>query len=81
VEVDSKTGAVRIGLRAATPFTTVARLRIGQPVSLSGVGTYLPAESLKLEREVWVVPLGDQARMLELIPHLAQTSLRALGVE
>ena len=61
-----KTGAVRVGLEAATPFTPVALLRIEQPTRLENVGRYRPVENLNLEREAWVAKLGDQMRRVEL---------------
>ena len=42
VELNAKTGAVRLGLAAATKFTPAARLRIEQPAKVSGVGMYAP---------------------------------------
>jgi len=39
VELNPKTGAVRLGLGARTLFTTAARLRIEQPAKIDGVGT------------------------------------------
>lgn len=67
VEVDSRTGAVRVGLSAATQFTTTARLRIEQPAKLQGVGIYHPAKSLKIERDAYVVPLEKGTSSVELI--------------
>ena len=66
VEVDSKTGAVRVGLAAATQFTTVARLRIEQPAKLPGVGAFHPAKPLKSERDAFVVPLEKATTWVEL---------------
>lgn len=68
VEVNPKTGMVRVDLAAATAFTPTARLRIEQPADLSGVGTYQPATPLKFERDAYVVPLKKQTTWVELIP-------------
>jgi len=66
VEVNPKTGIVRLGLAAASPFTLVARLRIEQPAKLKTVGAYRPRETFESQRDAWVVPLGDQVRWVEL---------------
>jgi len=68
VEVDSKTGAVRIGLGAATKFTPMARLRLEQPAKLQGVGTYCSTKPLKIERDAYVVPLAKGTIWVELTP-------------
>jgi len=68
VELNPKTGMVRVGLAAATGFTPTARLRIEQPADLSGVGTYRPATSLKFERDAYAVPLKKAATWVVLIP-------------
>lgn len=57
VEVDSKTGAVRVGLLAATEFTPAARLRIEQPAHIQGVGAYRLTQQFQQERGAYVVPL------------------------
>jgi Family of unknown function (DUF5695) len=66
VEINAKTGAVRVGLAPADQFTPAARLHIEQPVKLKGVGTFHPAASLPLERGDYVVPLKSQKTWLEL---------------
>ena len=66
VEVNSKTGVVRLGLATATPFTPVACLRIEQPAKSRAVGTYRPVGTFQSERDAWVIPLGDQIRWVEL---------------
>lgn len=68
VEVNSKTGAVRIGLGAATKFTPMARLRLEQPAKLEGVGTYRSTKPLKLERDAYVVPLEKGTTWVVLTP-------------
>jgi hypothetical protein len=57
VDVNSKTGAVRVGLLAATEFTPTARLRIEQPAHIQGVGAYRPTQQIPLERGAYIVPL------------------------
>jgi hypothetical protein len=50
---------VRLTLAPGTPFTPNARLRIEEPVRLEGGGTFRPTESFRLEREAYVIPLGE----------------------
>ncbi|HEV2488935.1 MAG TPA: DUF5695 domain-containing protein [Candidatus Acidoferrales bacterium] len=66
VEVNSKTGAVRIGLSPATQFTPAAYLRVEQPAKLAGVGTYHPAETFHMERGAYMVPLHKERTWIEL---------------
>ncbi|HEY7617961.1 MAG TPA: DUF5695 domain-containing protein, partial [Terriglobales bacterium] len=66
VEFNSKTGAVRVGLAAATQSTSIARLRVEQPAKVNGVGTYRPTKSLQSEREAYLAPLKDTVTWVEL---------------
>jgi hypothetical protein len=66
VEVDSKTGVVRVGLTGTSDFTPEARLRIEQPAKVGGVGSYQPVSSLKFERNAYTVPLQKEITWLEL---------------
>jgi len=66
VEVNSKTGALRVGLAPATTFLHEARLRVRQPAKIPGVGKYHPAGLLKEERGAYVVPLGKGVTWVEL---------------
>jgi len=66
VEVDSKTGTVRVGLSPATQFTPTALLRVEQPAKVSGVGAYHPAMPLKLERDAYIIPLEKATTWVEL---------------
>jgi len=65
VEMNSRTGAVRVELARATPFTPAARLRVEQPAK-GKAGTYRPVETLKSERDAWLVPLGQTATWVDL---------------
>jgi len=67
VEVNSKTGMVRVGLTTATPSTPVARLRVEQPAKLKTVGLYAPVKSLNMERGAYVVPLRGATTWVELV--------------
>jgi hypothetical protein len=68
VEVNSKTGVVRLGLAAATSFTPAARLRVEQPAQVKP-GAYRPTKSLNSERDALVVPLGKDITWIELVPN------------
>ena len=66
VEVNSRSGAVRVGLSGASQFTPEARLRVEQPAKVTGVGTYRPATALKSERGAYVLPLKKGTTWIEL---------------
>ena len=66
IELDSKTGAVRVGLAPTTQFTPAARLRVEQPAKVDGVGTYHPTKQFQVERDAYVVPLGKATTWVEL---------------
>ena len=57
VEVDQKTHAVRVGLSAATPYGSQARVRVTQPAKVTGIGTYHPTKQFTVERDAFDVPL------------------------
>jgi hypothetical protein len=65
IEVNTKTGGVRVGLAAATAFTRTARLRVEQPVHAKP-GIYHPTKTLNTERDALVVPLGEELTWIEL---------------
>src|SRR5262249_55226460 len=67
VELNSKTGAVRLEFAAADEFMRAARLRVEQPAAVTGVGKYSPSKELALERGAYVIPLGQSATWVELI--------------
>ncbi|MGH9732204.1 MAG: DUF5695 domain-containing protein, partial [Candidatus Acidiferrales bacterium] len=66
VEINSKTGAVRLGLASATEFTPTAFLRVEQPAKINGVGAYQLDKSFTLERGAYVVPLRKGTTWVEL---------------
>ena len=66
IEVNAKTGAVRVGLASATPETPIARMRIEQPAQIAGVGSYRPRQPFKQEREALVIPLQRSTTWVEL---------------
>jgi hypothetical protein len=65
IEVNSKTGVVRVGLAAAIPFTTKARLRVDQPAKVQA-RIYRPMTPLNAERGAFVVSLGKEITWIEL---------------
>ncbi|HEU5351416.1 MAG TPA: DUF5695 domain-containing protein [Terracidiphilus sp.] len=68
------TGVVRLRLDPATPVTRTARLRIAQPATIDGVGTYTPFGSLQKERGAWLVPLD--AASTEVVLRTGQANRR-----
>jgi Family of unknown function (DUF5695) len=59
IELDPKTGTVRVELAAATPYTPLARLRVEG-------GRYAPSKTLAVERGAYVVPLAATGGSVEL---------------
>lgn len=68
LELNAKTGAVRVALGPATTFTPVARLLVQQPAKLKGFGEYRVSQSLNEERGAYVVPLGKAVTWIDLNP-------------
>jgi hypothetical protein len=66
IEVNAKTGAMRLGFSPSTEFLNSARLRIEQPARMSGAVNYRPAKSLKQEHGVYVIPLGKGTTWVDL---------------
>ena len=67
VELDTKTGTVRVGLAPATQFTREGLLRIEQPAKIHGVGDYSPSGTIyKPERGAFVVPLHKETTWVTL---------------
>ena len=67
--LNPKTGAVRLGLSAATAYTPTARLRVEQPAKVNGVGTYRPVAKFGSERGAYVVPLRGTTTWVNLATH------------
>jgi len=68
IDVNSRTGAIRVGLSPATEFSRTVRLRIEQPAKVSGALNYQPLKSLAQERGAYVIPLGKTTTWVELAP-------------
>lgn len=66
IELNSQTGAVRIGLAPATTFTPEAFLRIEQPAKIPNVGAYRPANKFQVVSGAYVVPLANRTTWIEL---------------
>jgi hypothetical protein len=66
VELNAKTGVVRIGLAPATSFTPTAFLRIEQPAKIAGVGTYQLLAALPMARGAYQVTLGEETTWVTL---------------
>jgi len=67
VELNPRTGHVRVWLAPASAFTPVARLRVEQPAVVKGVGTYAPSKRFPMERGAYVVRLGSVTTWIELV--------------
>lgn len=66
VELNPKTGAVRLGLSPKTATIPAARLRIEQPAKTPGVGNYKPATVLKTDAGAYAINLGPETTWIEL---------------
>jgi hypothetical protein len=66
VEINTRTGVVRLGLAPATPTVATALLRVEQPARINGVGTYHPAPALLSERDAFRIPLKQGTTWVEL---------------
>ena len=67
IELDTKTRAIRVGLRPATQYLHAARLRIEQPAKVDGAPMYRPAKPWNQERGAYVVPLGTGTTWVDLL--------------
>jgi hypothetical protein len=68
VQINSSTGAVRVGFAASTDYTSQALLNIEQPAKIDGVGTYRPKQQLQSERGGYLVPLTKGVTWIDLAP-------------
>jgi Family of unknown function (DUF5695) len=66
IEVNARTGAIRVGLAPATESLHAARLRVEQPAKREGAGNYQSTKFLLMERGAYVVPLGKGITWIEL---------------
>ncbi len=66
VDFDPSTGQVKLVLDPGTSHTSSALLRIEQPATVDGIGTYSPAGSFVSERGAYIIPLSDTETIIEL---------------
>jgi hypothetical protein len=66
IEVNLRTGAIRVGLSPATEYLRNARLCVEQPAAVRR--TYKPTGQLKQERGAYVVPIGQATTWVDLVP-------------
>ena len=67
LELNTKTGAIRVGFASGTQYLHTARLRIEQPAKVNGAQNYHPAKSWKEERGAYIVPLGSGTTWVDLV--------------
>lgn len=68
VEYDADSRALQVVLAPASADAPVARLRVEQPASIPGIGTFSPGVALIVERGAFVVPLSAAATRVTLTP-------------
>jgi hypothetical protein len=66
VDFDAQANTVQVTLAPGDANTAAARLRIEQPATVTGVGTYAPTTTLGMERDAYVVTLGSSATTVSL---------------
>jgi hypothetical protein len=67
LELNTKTGAIRVGLAPATQYLHAARLRIERPAKTAGLPAYHPTKSWNQERGAYVIPVGTETTWVDLI--------------
>ena len=72
VRHDAASGEVTIALAPADEHTPSARLRVEQPATLDGVGTYGPTAKWEVARGAYVVPLKETSVTVVLRPSEAE---------
>jgi hypothetical protein len=68
VEIDARTGAVRVTLAPATSHELTARIVVQQPARAGGAALYRPTTTMRTERGAVVVPLSATLTTIELRP-------------
>ncbi|MEW6131515.1 MAG: DUF5695 domain-containing protein [Acidobacteriota bacterium] len=66
VQVNTKTGIVRVGLSPATSATRQGWLRIEQPAKFKRTGAFKPHRQFKNEREAFSIPLAAKVTWVDL---------------
>jgi hypothetical protein len=72
--LDPASHRVRLRVAPATAATPLAYLRVEQPATIAGVGTYAPVQALPLKRGAYVIPLGEKPVEIVLQPGPAGTT-------
>lgn len=67
VSLHPETGKIRVELATATAHTPKARLHVEQPAQLDGIGVYKPSVEYEQKRGAYVIPLGAENTVVELI--------------
>jgi hypothetical protein len=68
IEIDPAARTVKIELGAATPDTTIARLRIEQPYKPAGMASFQLSQRAPTERGAYQVSLKSTATSVEVVP-------------
>jgi hypothetical protein len=66
VELNARTGLVRVGLTGGADHVSQGRLRVEQPAKIAGVGTYQPLQKLELHNDAYRVDIGPEITWVEL---------------
>jgi hypothetical protein len=66
VEINTRSGVVRLGLSRASSPAPIARLRVEQPAAVAGVGAYRLKDSVRKERAAFVITLQNRLSWVEL---------------
>jgi hypothetical protein len=77
--IDLKTHRVFLKFAPASAETPEAFLRVEQPATIAGVGTYAPARRLQVTRGAYVVPLGQKPVEIMLRAGPAASAAKAGG--
>lgn len=67
VKISVPDRSLEIGLESQTPYTRYARLRIEQPASIDGIGSYIPEVFSETERGAFIIPLKQDTVRIRLI--------------
>jgi hypothetical protein len=67
LELNMKTGAIRVGLAPDTQYLHAARLRIEQPAKIGVSRAYHPAKSFNQERGAYVIPVSKETTWVDLV--------------
>ena len=66
IELNPRTGALRLGLAAGTAYTPTARLHVEQPATVQGSATLHPTTTLASERGAYLIPLSSTTTWVDL---------------